>query len=419
MSAYPGLGFDPTPGEPSAVQAVLETFAEAGSQIAAVLPQLQSAVTAADGWEGDAAEEFSDYGDDIPKGLADGADSMGRASEALVGWFAQLTNNKAQAEVLDAMARRLKAQIEATWDELRDAQFAAGNTLSAKSRAAAQEQVDAIATRLGQLRAELEIVLDEARQLRQTHLDQANATAAAIGGAAGGFQPVSWGSQAAGVAGTALGEISAWTGRAAFVAALVPGGQLAAGVLAASSAATGVAGTGGAIYAKTTGAPGLQNTSLGGLVLDGVLSVGGPAGKGVGQALSGLRAARQDAAELGARGLAGKAATQAFDDSKLGRAIQALQDAKGASSVRDAMERIGQAKADGLAGRTALDKALEGTGMAGSSVVGIADTADRATGGKGLTDWEKLIGKGPDLGGLTGDAINAATKAGVDKIEGE
>ena len=415
--AYPGLGFDPTPGEPAAVQGVLEAFADAGSQIGAALPALQGAVKTADGWDGDAAEEFSDYGDDIPKGLADGADSMGKASDALVTWFGQLTGNKAQAEVLDAMARRLKAQIESTWDQLRDAQFAAGNTVSAESRAAAQDRVDAIATRLGRLRGELDIVIDEARQLQQTHLDQANATAAAISGAAGGFQPVSWGSQAAGVAGTALGEISTWTGRAAFVAALVPGGQVAAGVLAATSAGTGVVGAGGKIYAKTTGAPALQNSSLGGLLLDGVLSVGGPAGKGVGQVLGGLRAARREAADLGARGVAGKAAREAFDDSKLGKAIQAMQDARGANSVRDAMERIGQAKADNLAGRTALDKAFEGTGMAGSSAVDLADKADRAGGGDGLTDWEKLIGKGPDVKGLVGDASNNAVKAGADKIE--
>ncbi|MGH3993024.1 MAG: WXG100 family type VII secretion target, partial [Pseudonocardiaceae bacterium] len=86
--SYPGLGFDPTPGEPGAVQAVLDTFATAGENIASILPQLQSAVSTADGWDGDAAEEFSDYGDDIPNGLAEGAESMGQAADALVVWYA-------------------------------------------------------------------------------------------------------------------------------------------------------------------------------------------------------------------------------------------------------------------------------------------------------------------------------------------
>jgi hypothetical protein len=344
---------------------------------------------------------------------------MGKAADALVAWFAQLTSNKAQAEVLDAMARRLKDQLETAWEQLRDAQFAAGNAVGAESRDAAKERVDAIASRIGELQAELDIVIDEARQLQQTHFDQANATAATISGAAGGFQPASWGSQAAGVAGTVLGEISTWTGRAAFVAALVPGGQLAAGVLAAGSAATGVAGAGGKIYAVTQGAPGMRGTSVGQLLLDGVLSIGGPAGKGVGQALKGLKAAREDAARLGGRGLAAKAGREAFDDSKLGKAIKAMQDARGANSVKDAMERIGQARADELGRRGPIDKALEGTGIGGSSAVDLADAADRLRGGDGLSDWEKLIGKGPDIKGVVGDATNNAVKAGAKKIEGE
>lgn len=419
MTAYPGLGFDPTPGEPPAVQAVLETFARAGELIAAALPQLQTAVENAGGWDGDAADEFRDYGDDIPKGLTEGAESMGKASDALVFWFGKLTNNKAQAEVLDAKARRLKAQIEATWDQLRDAQFAAGNTVNAESRAAAQREVDAIATRLGALRADLDIVIDEARQLQRTHLAEANATAAAISGAAGGFQPVGWLSQAAGVAGVALGEISAWTGRAAFVAALVPGGQLAAGVLAAASAGTGVASVGSRVYAKTGGAPAMSRIGYGSLVLDGVLSVGGPAGKGVGQALGGLRAARQEAAQLGAGGLATRAGRAAFDDSRLGSAVKAFQDARGANSVRDAMERIGAAKAGDLAARGGVDKAFEGAGMATSGAMGLADSTDRLTGGDGLTAWEKVLGKGPDVKGLVNEAANVAARTGANKAETE
>ena len=417
MRSYPGLGFDLTPGEPGAVQGVLESFANAGQLISAVLPDLQNAVSTADGWEGDAAEEFADYGDDIPKGLTEGAESMGKASDALVAWFAQLTSNKSQAEVLDAMARRLKAQIEATWDQLRDAQFALGNTVNAESRAAAQDQVNALATRLGTLRADLDIIIDEAKQLQQTHLDQANAAAAAVSGAAGGFQPVSWGSQAAGVAGMALGEISAWTGRAAFVAALVPGGQLAAGVLAAASAGTGVASVGTRVYAKSGGAPSMQNYGYGALALDGLLSVGGPAGKGVGQALNGLRAARREAADLGARGVAASAGKAAFNDSRLGAAIKAYQDARGASSVRDAMERIGASKADDLAARGAVDKAFEGAGMATSGAMGLADSADRLRGGDGLTGWEKVLGKGPDAKGLVGEAANMGARTAANKIE--
>jgi hypothetical protein len=409
--SYPGLGFDPTPGEPGAVQAVLDTFVTAGEQIGQILPQLQSAVEVADGWDGDAAEGFTDYGDDIPNGLTEGAESMGKAADALVTWFGQLVDNKAQAEALDAMARKLKKQIEAAWDAERDAQHALSTAVSPRAVAGAQDAVNTAARAIGTLQAELDIVLDEARELQQTHLDQANATASTIRGAKGdAFQPVSWIAQAAGVAGSALSEVSTWTGRAAFVAALVPGGQLAAGVLATASAGTGLAGTGGKVYAKMQGAPGLRETSMASLLLDGALSVGGPAGKGVGQAFRGLAAAREQAAKLGAKGLAGKATRSAFDEGQLGKVLKAYQDARGASSVRDALDRIGATQVGDLAKQGNVEKALKGTGMGGASAMDLADYADKANGGDGLTPWQKLPGKALDVPGTVTDAVNNAVR---------
>jgi uncharacterized protein YukE len=410
--AYPGLGFDPTPGEPGAVQAALQTFATAGEQIGQILPQLQSAVEVADGWDGDAAEEFSDYGDDIPNGLAEGAESMGQAADALITWFGQLVNNKAQAEALDAMARKLKRQLDAAWEAERDASFALSTAVSPRAQASAREDLDTAVQAIGTLQTELDIVLDEARQLQQTHLDQANAAADAIRGAKGdAFQPVSWFAQATGVAGSALSEISAWTGRAAFVAAMVPVvGDVPAGVLAATSAGTGLTGTGLKLYSKSQGAPGMANASTVGLLLDGLLSVGGPAGKGVGQALKGLKAAREEAAELGVRGLAGKAAKSAFDEGQLGKVITAFRDARGASSVKDALERIGAAQVENTGKLSAVEKALKGTGMGGSSAMDLANYADKASGGDGLTPWQKLPGKAVDAPGLVTDAVNNAVR---------
>jgi uncharacterized protein YukE len=409
--SYPGLGFDPTPGEPSAVQAVLNRFATAGEQIASIIPQLQSAVSVADGWDGDAAEGFRDYGDDIPNGLAEGADSMGRAADALVVWYATLVDNKAQAEVLDAMARKLKNQIEAAEDAVHTAQTTLSTAMAPRAVAAARSELDAATDAVGTLEAQLAVVIDEARQLQATHLAQADATAAALRGAQGdAFQPVSWLAQAVGVAGSVLGEVSAWTGRAAFVAALVPGGQVAAGVLTAASAGTGLAGTGGKLIAQQQGAPGMAGTSTVSLLLDGLLSIGGPAGKGVGQALRGLQAARREAAELGVRGLAGRAGRSAFDESQLGKAIKAFEDARGANSVKDAVERIGRTRTDELAEQSDLEKVLTGTGMAGSSATDLADYADRASGGDGLTPWQKLPGTAFDPPGLVTDATNNAVK---------
>ncbi len=418
---YPGLGFDPTPGEPGAVQAVLDRFADVGQQIATIVPELQSAVKVADGWSGDAAEEFSDYGDDIPNGLIEGAESMGKAAEALITWFGQLVDNKAQTEVLDALARKLKRQIEAAWDAVSAAQHAVDTAVSPKAVTAARTGLGDATSALGTLQAQLDIVIDEARQLERTHLAQAEAAAGALRGAGGdAFQPVSGLSQAVGVAGTVMGEISTWTGRAAFVAALVPGiGTLPAGVLAATSAGTGLMGTGAKLYAKDQGAPNLAKVSTMSMVLDGLLSVGGPAGKGVGQALKGLKAAREDAAELGARGLAGKAGKAAFDDSQLGRAVKAFNDARGANSVKDAMDRIGRTQLDDLAKQSDIEKVLKGAGMPGGAAMDLANYADKANGGDGLSPLQKVPGRAFDLPGLVTDATNAGIKEALKPKKGD
>jgi hypothetical protein len=419
MTTYPDVGIT-LEGEASAIQSTLQAFVRAGDQIGRVLPSLQSAVETADGWEGSAAEEFKDKGDDLPKGLIDGAESMGKAADALGTWAGQLVNNKLEAEVLDSMAKRLKQLIEQAWDDVREATAAVNAATTAEARNSAQGRLDTAARQLGTLQADLERVIQDGQELQQRHLDQANAAAAKIRAAEGGaFQPVGWFPQAVGVVGTVMGEISTWTGRAAFVAALIPGGGVVAGPLLLTAATTGVASVGGKATAKLGGAPDMQKLGWGELGLDALLSAGGPVTAASRHAFKeGLRQAVKDAREQGLSGVSRNALKEAFDASKAGEAAKVLRDAGSPASLRELAENVGRAKADELAKLGPLERGLQLGGMGTSSILDAGDYASKASGGDGLPEWLKPVGKLPDASGAIGEAVNTGAKKGSNRAEG-
>ncbi|MDQ3579598.1 MAG: hypothetical protein M3443_18785 [Actinomycetota bacterium] len=92
---------------------MLVTLARVQTMLAAVGPRLAEAVTIADDsdWGGSAAEEFSDHGDDLPKGIAKGAESMGEVTKALITWGGQISANQDKAEDLEDKAKRLKKAL--------------------------------------------------------------------------------------------------------------------------------------------------------------------------------------------------------------------------------------------------------------------------------------------------------------------
>ncbi|WP_026426136.1 hypothetical protein [Actinokineospora inagensis] len=176
---YPTLGFDPTPGELSAVGAMQVELAEARTMLVAVLPRLTEACKITDDadWGGDAAEEFSDHGDDLPKGIAAGAESMGAVAEALATWAGQMKANQDKAAELEARAKKLKD--------------AADDALDAQTQAASAIPTDSTNPHYGArygtflrsvheaaaAQARFEQVISDARRLGRKHLTEANAAA--------------------------------------------------------------------------------------------------------------------------------------------------------------------------------------------------------------------------------------------------
>lgn len=424
MTSYPGLGFDPTPGEPSAVESALTQLADGGGKLAMLMGTIEDDLDLSDGWEGASADEFHDNLDDIPRALNSGAQSMEYVVKALVTWAGQLVDNKRQAELLDKLALELKQQLREAVAQLNRA-MATLDSAQGADRPGAQAAFDRAAVHAVSVDDQFDAIIEQARTLQDKHLAQAEATATKIAGASNGdtFEPTGKMAQVTGTIGSVLSDISEWTGRAAFVAALLgPAGWGAAGVLAGATALSGVTGTGAKLYAKQAGVHSLQDTSTLGLLADGVLSVGGPVSTGGRQLLKALRSGGPKGVLDVLKDVQPKTIATGFQDAvkegQTGKAVRALREASEARTVREAVENIGKIRAEEMARRDAIDKALEGAGHAGSAAVDAADTLDKATGGDGTPDWLTIPGKLPDLPGAAGAAVDHFSKEALEKIEG-
>lgn len=424
MTSYPGLGFDPTPGEPSAVESALTQLADAGGELGQLMGTVETDLDLSDGWEGAAADEFHDNLDDIPRALNSGAQSMEYVTNALVTWAGQLVDNKRQTELLDKLALELKQQLREAVTELNQTKAALESARGA-DRAGAQAAFDRAAVHAVSVNDQFDAVIEQARALQDKHLAQAEATAAKITGASNSdtLEPTGKFAQVTGTIGSILSDLSEWTGRAAFVAALLgPAGWTAAGALTAVTAISGMTGTGAKLYAKQAGVHSLQDTSTFGLIADGALSVGGPVSTSGRQLLKALRSngpqgvvdvLKNVQPQTIAKGL-----KEALKEGQAGKAVKARGDAGEASTIREAAENIGKIKAEEMAKRDAIDKALEGAGHAGSSAVDAADLLDKATGGDGTPDWLTIPAKLPDLPGAAGEAVDYFSERALEKIEG-
>ena len=243
--SFPGLGFDPTTGELSSVASVLDSLQNACQLVEEATPRLFDAVEITDDadWGGSAAEEFSDHGDDLPRGLNTGMVAMSAVGEAMAQWFGQMKANQDLAEELESTAKRLRKQLEHADDEV----SSAGDNVPASTDHPRYAELrgafdDAMQKRL-EIATELDETIAKAHRLQSKHEREADATAEAVRGAQDDdpFKPESdgFGVQLLDGISAVSGEVAKWSATAATVAAFVPGGQgVAAGLTGISGAAT-------------------------------------------------------------------------------------------------------------------------------------------------------------------------------------
>lgn len=338
MRSFPALGFDPAPGEADAVQTLMLQLATAGELVNATRPRLEDAVRLADDadWIGDAAEEFSDHGDDLPQGLAKGADAINAVATALTSWHSTMVTNQAQAEVLEAAAKKLKAKLS-TFTVCNDASTAVSTQLSR--------------------------VLDDARRLQARHLKAADATADAIRKGKDGdpFKPENdaWYVQAFDGVAVVSDGVSLATGTVAAGLAATGVGLPAAAVLEVASTGTGAVGSLAALGQQLSGsrnAPGWTAVALG---------LGTSVVPGGGTVAAGVRSGGRVALKRGSR-----AAVRA--------ARKDITAAATGGGVPGVINNVRKIRANGLEGKVSRDLTATGREVAKREGVDLpANLADR------------------------------------------
>lgn len=238
-AAWPGLGFDPAPGDPAAVRRLageLEATARGLQESRAAFETLR---TPGRSWTGTAADTFGARSPELPGYLDAGHASLGRAVPALTGWAGTLDAHRARARELEAAAVRLREQVRAAEDaEQRAARHPdlglAGQTFDDEESLAdatrrldtAERALTAARTRIGELDAALGDVLRDATHLLNRHETDAAEVARTLDRAGDGVPPPDpeW-YAAGGGAGEALntvGDVAGVVSAAAGALALIP-----------------------------------------------------------------------------------------------------------------------------------------------------------------------------------------------------
>lgn len=178
---FQGLGFDPTPGEPSAVAQAISQLTEAADALAEVDPALRRGAERSQAWQGAAAEAFRARLHDTPHSRDD-EPRLRRAAAALDRWAEVLIANKSRAEELDTRAVRLRKRLDTARDLLADKQNARDLAGTGAVVAGADIDLASASTLVADLESALDDVLARARTLERDHLRAADAVADELAG---------------------------------------------------------------------------------------------------------------------------------------------------------------------------------------------------------------------------------------------
>jgi uncharacterized protein YukE len=361
--SFPALGFDPTPGELSAVGTVLESLQNAFSQMRECSTRLLDAVSITDDseWGGSAAEEFSDHGDDLPQALNTGAESINAVGNALNSWAGTMAANQAKAEQLESKAKKLKEQLAEAGSQVDSAAGAIPRSTDNPNYDTAYANFLDAVSKEAKLREALEQVIEDAKRLQAKHEREADTTAEAIrSGPDDAFKPENdgFGVQLLDGISAVSGQVAMWSGTIAAVAAVVPGGQPVAVVLGTTAAAAGgVKGLSG-LGQKAVGSR--NAPSYGEIALDLV-----PTKIATSAARAGFTAAR------GARGSGAGAMAKGFGSGAKDGALRGAGDApfvKVTRDVQDIRKRYGDTGGnlrEALQNKASRDQLARGQDLAG------------------------------------------------------
>ncbi|OPC80263.1 hypothetical protein B4N89_04260 [Embleya scabrispora] len=182
---FPGLRFDPTPGIPGAVDALLAQIRGVVVQMGQVQTELDATLLRPAAWQGRAGNEFQRRVTDLVPHLGVLRDSLQTVQLSLAGWLSALTVYQQTRTSLDNQAltaRRRKDTAEHSLDQIVKTMMFGGGSSQADEARARQ-----LATEADAAGAELASILRQAKGLEEQHHGSAESAARDIEQAAKDF----------------------------------------------------------------------------------------------------------------------------------------------------------------------------------------------------------------------------------------
>ncbi len=204
---FPALGFDPAPGRPESVDALVSKLTSTAGALESAHNTLVSVSRSGSAWEGDAAQGFAKKVGELPKTMADSVDALKAASAQLTSWSRQLVGYQQTARTYEAEAEEAKRRLQdaetrkhdatARYNEAADApafqlfgqrfsddqQLAeAENRIKAAQQQleTANQQLETAARELSTIEDELHQIVKQAKELHEHHQHDADQTAKAL-----------------------------------------------------------------------------------------------------------------------------------------------------------------------------------------------------------------------------------------------
>ncbi|MFG2227737.1 putative T7SS-secreted protein [Streptomyces sp. NPDC048644] len=178
-AGYPGLGFDPTPGNLPAVRALVDQSFDAHRRLASVSQTLRSITRGGEEWSGIAADAFSMRVKDLPKLVESATQSFYDCGFQLNEWSAKLESMKSRAS--DMEARAVTARSRQRDAEGNPDLGLAGQTFETDEELhSAEQRLNKAVKELDSARDALNSLIEDAGRLRHQHDEAAEKVAEAI-----------------------------------------------------------------------------------------------------------------------------------------------------------------------------------------------------------------------------------------------
>lgn len=191
--SWPGLGFDPAPGDRAKVNDLAERLATAARTLSETYRQLHGGLLVHQEWTGMAADAFASRVKFLPEYLAQAEVSLGQVRHVLMGWETLLAGYQTRRQALEQSALAAHGQVKTAEQEYQRAAADPALTVGyrfypdeAQARAAeqrhhaAREALLAAAARVGSAQQALSALVEQAKQLLDEHESQAGQTAERI-----------------------------------------------------------------------------------------------------------------------------------------------------------------------------------------------------------------------------------------------